>query len=107
MYVTESAIAFPPTVCVVTALNVPQEVPLHPAPLSDQAIVVLGADPGTAVSVATSAAEAPAGTPDGAESCRENVLVIVTAAEICFEGSATLCAVSVTPGAAGRMAGAV
>ena len=70
-------------------------------------MAMFGADPGTGVSVATIAADAPACTLDGAESCSENVLVIVTAAEICFEGSATLCAVSVTPRVAGRMLGAV
>jgi len=40
-------------------------------------------------------AVAPAGTLAGAESCREKLLVMATATEICFEGSATLCAVNV------------
>lgn len=57
--------------------------------------------------MATIVALAPAGTLDGAESCNAKLLVIVTAAEICFEGSATLCAVSVTVAGDGRIPGAV
>jgi hypothetical protein len=57
--------------------------------------------------VATIVALVPAGTPDGAESCNAKLLVMVTAAEICFEGSATLCAVSVTLAGDGSIPGAV
>jgi len=93
--------------CVVTTVNVPQELPLQPGPLSAQASAVLGFEPGTGVSVATIVAVPPAGTLDGAESCSEKLLVMVTAAEICFEGSATLCAVSVALAGEGRVCGAV
>ena len=49
----------------------------------------------------------PAGTFDGAESCKEKLLVMVTAAEICFEGSAALCAVNVVLAGTGRICGAM
>jgi hypothetical protein len=70
-------------------------------------MAVLGFEPGMAVSVATIAAVAPTGTLDGAESCNEKLLVIVSAAETCLEGSATLCAVNVTLAGEGRICGAV
>ena len=57
--------------------------------------------------MATIVALAPAGTLDGAESCNAKLLVMVTAAEICFVGSATLCAASVTLAGDGRIPGAV
>lgn len=57
--------------------------------------------------VATIVVLVPAGTLDGAESCSEKLLVMVIVAEICFEESATLCAVSVTLAGEGRIAGAV
>jgi len=44
---------------------------------------------------------------DGAESCNEKLLVMATVTEICFEGSATLCAVIVAIAGEGRMRGAV
>lgn len=53
-------------------LNTPHEEPLQPGPLSDQASTVLGSELGAGVNVATIVALAPAGTPDGAESCNEN-----------------------------------
>ena len=56
--------------------------------------------------MATMVALAPAGTPDGAESCSERLLVIVIVAEICLEGSATLCAVSDTLAGDGSIPGA-
>jgi hypothetical protein len=43
----------------------------------------------------------------GAESWREKLLVMVTVAEACLEGSAKLCAVMVTAAAAGKICGAV
>ena len=57
--------------------------------------------------MATIVALVPAGMPDGAESCKAKLLVTVTAAEICFAGSATLSAVSVTLVGEGRIPGAV
>lgn len=62
---------------------------------------------GRGVSVATIVSLAPAGTLGGAESCNAKLLVTVTAAETCFEGSATLCAVSVMLAGEGRIPGAV
>lgn len=93
--------------CVVVTLKTPQEDPLQPAPLSDQASAVPGLEFGTGVSVAAIVVLVPTGRPDGAESCIEKLLVMVTVAEICFEGSATLWAVSVTPAGDGRIPGAV
>jgi hypothetical protein len=93
--------------CVVTTLNVPQELPLQPGPLSAQATEVFGFESGAGVSVATIVAVPLAGTLEGAESCNEKLLVMATVAEACFEGSATLCAVSVTLAGAGRFLGAV
>jgi hypothetical protein len=92
---------------VVVAVKVPQAVPLQPAPLSDQVNTVLGFDPGTGVSVATMAAVAPVGTLAGAEMVSEKWLVTVMDAEACFEGSATLCAVTMTAAGAGKICGAV
>jgi hypothetical protein len=96
-----------PAVGVVTTVSVPQEAPVQPGPLNDHASAVLGLEFGAGVIVATIVAVAPAGTFDGAVSCSEKLLVIVTAAEICFEGSATLCAASVTFVGEGRIPGAV
>jgi hypothetical protein len=87
-------VAFPPVDCVVTVVKVPQDAPLHPAPESDQLTAVSGFDPGTGVSVATIVAVPPAGTLAGAVSCTAKLLVIVRLAEACFDGSATLCAVT-------------
>lgn len=99
--------AFPPADWVVTTLKTPHEDPLQPAPLSDHVSTVLGLELGTGVSVATIVALVPAGTLDGAVSRSVKVLVMVTTAKICFEGSATLCAVSVTLAGDGRIPGAV
>jgi len=107
VYVAESATGAPPDDCVVTTVNVPQELPLQPGPLSAQASAALGFEPATGVIVATIVAVPPAGTLDGAESCNEKLLVMATAAEICFEGSATLCAVNVVLAGEGRDCGAV
>src|SRR5258707_3233502 len=96
----------PPSACVVTTTNTPQLAPLHPLPESDQASVVLGFELATGVSVATMVAEPPDPTLVGAESCNEKLLVIGTVAEVCFEGSATLCAVIVTVAGGGRICGA-
>lgn len=107
VYVAEPATALPLADCVVTTVNVPQKLPLQPGPLRAQDIAVLGFDPETGVRVATIVAVPPAGTFDGAESCKEKLLVTVTAAEICFEGSATLCAVNVVLAGKGRICGAM
>src|SRR6266851_8488391 len=97
----------PPSACVVTTTNTPQLAPLHPLPESDHASVMLGFGPATGVSVATMVAEPPDPTLAGTESCNEKLLVIVTAAEVCFVGSATLCAVILTLAGVGRICGAV
>ncbi len=107
VYVAESAMGPAPAVWVVTTVKVPQPLPLQPRPLSAQDSTVLGFEFGTGVIVATMVAVAPAGTLDGAASCNEKLLVMTNAAEICFEGSATLCAVSVALAGDGRIRGAV
>jgi hypothetical protein len=107
VYVAKAAMALPLADCVVTTVNVPQELPVHPEPLSAQASVVLGFEEGTGVSVATIVPDAPGVTLEGAESCNEKLLVMATTAEICFEGSATLCAVSVALAGEERVCGAV
>jgi hypothetical protein len=89
------------------AISVPRRAAPPSTPPKDHASASLGAEPGTGVSVAIIVADPPAGTLEGAESCSENVLVTATADETCFEGSATLCAVSVTFGGDGRIGGAV
>ena len=98
---------FPPGDCVVTTLNTPQDDPLQPEPLSAQVSTVLGLELGAGVRVATIVVLPPAGTLVGAESCSVKLLVIVTDAETSFDGSATLCAVSVTLAGEGRIPGAV
>ncbi len=107
MYAAESAMGLPPADCVDTTVSVPQELPLQPGPLSAQDTTVLGFEPGAGVIVATIVAVAPAGMLDGAESCNEKLLVMATVVETCFEGSATLCAVSVALAGDGRIRGAM
>ena len=107
VYDAETAVTVPPVDVVVTPLNVPHELPLQPGPPSDHASTALGFEFATGVSVATIVAVAPTGTLIGADNCSEKLLVMVTAAETCFEGSATLCAVSVTLAGDGRICGAV
>jgi len=68
---------------------------------------VLGFEPGAGVNVAAMTLEPPEAMLEGAESCREKLLVMVTAAKACFDGSAMLCAVTVTVAGAGRICGAV
>lgn len=97
----------PPIGCVVTTVNTPQLAPLQPLPASDHCSTVLGFEPGTGVSVAATTAEPSGPTTPGAESCNEKLLLIVTPAEVCFEGSATLWAVIVTLAGFGRMGGAM
>jgi len=107
VYVALSTIAEPPVACVVTALSVPHDAPEHPVPERDNVSTELGFDPGTGVIVATMVVETPAGKFAGAVSCRVKLLVMLTATEAPFAGSATLCAVSVTLGGAGKIPGAV
>jgi hypothetical protein len=106
-YVAESDREPPPADWVVITVKVPQELPLQPGPLRVQESAALGFEPDTGVSVATIVAVPPAGTLEGAESCKEKLLVMATAAEICFEGSATLCAVITALAGEGRVCGAV
>jgi hypothetical protein len=68
---------------------------------------VLGLDPGTGVIVAMIDAVPPAGTLCGAVTCRVKLLVMVMAADACFDGSAALCAVNVAAVGEGRIPGAV
>lgn len=91
----------------VTVLRVPQALALQPEPVTDQARTVLGLEPATGVSVATRTAVAEVATVPGAASCRVKWLVMVTEAAACLEGSAALCAVTVTVGGDGRIGGAV
>jgi hypothetical protein len=102
-----SAMGVPPANCVVTTLNIPQEFPLQPGPLSAQISTALGLEPGTGVKVATIVAVPLGGTLEGADNCNEKLLVMATAVETCFDGSATLCAVSVALAGEGRILGAV
>ena len=102
-----SAREFPPAVCVVVTIRIPQPVPLHPLPESDQLRLLEGLDPGTGVSVATTACVALVCTDDGALSCSVKLLVIVTLDEFLREGSAALVAVTVTLAGLGRICGAV
>lgn len=106
MHVAELDMA-PPNAWVVTTVSTPQLVPLHPGPEMVQERFVEGFEPATGVSVEAIVPEPPEARLDGAESCREKLLVIVTTAEACFAGSATLCAVRIRVGAAGRNCGAV
>src|ERR1700719_103033 len=106
-YVAESATAFPPPDCAVNTVSAPHADPLHPLPDNDHTSTSLGFEPGTGVSVAMIPAEVPTGTIAGAESDSVKLLVMVSAAEARFEGSAMLCAVSVSAAVAGSTCGAV
>jgi len=92
---------------VVTELSVPQAFPLQPVPASDQWMTVLGLEPGTGVMVATITAVAEVVTVPGAVSCSVKWLVMFTVTVAFFDGSATLCAVTVTAAGNGRICGAV
>jgi hypothetical protein len=99
--------AFPPADCSVVTVSTPQAVPLHPLPESDHVRICEGFDPGTGVSVAVIAVDPAACTLLGADNSNVKLLVIVSIADAACEGSATLCAVSVTFTAAGKTCGAV
>jgi len=89
------------------AVSIPQEDPLQPGPERENASTVLGFEPGTGVIMATIVADVPAGTLDGAVSCKEKLLVMVSVVDTRFAGSAALCAVTVALGGAGSICGAV
>jgi hypothetical protein len=106
-YVAVLAAAAPPADCCVSTVRTPQADPLHPLPDSCHVSAGDGFDPATGVSVAAIVAEADTGTLAGALSCSVKLLVIVSTAVACFEGSATLCAVRFTAVAVGKVWGAV
>src|SRR5712671_5482393 len=97
----------PPNAWLVTMVSTPQLVPLHPGPEMVQERFVEGFEPAIGVRVEAMVPDPPEATAGGAESCKEKLLVMVTAAETCLAGSATLCAVKVRVDAAGRNCGAV
>src|SRR3981189_3428453 len=97
----------PPHAWLVTMVSTPQLVPLHPGPEMVQERFVEGFEPAIGVRVEAMVPDPPEATAGGAESCREKLLVMVTAADACLAGSATLCAVRMTADAAGRNCGAV
>jgi hypothetical protein len=98
---------FAPAACVVVTVSVPQDAPLHPPPDNPQEKFALGCDPGTGVMVATIALLTPGARLPGAAICSVKLLVTVTLAELCREGSAALAAVMLTIAAPGRICGAV
>jgi hypothetical protein len=92
---------------VVTTFSTPQLAPVQPGPDKDHDNAVFGLEPATGVSIAVMTAVPEAGTLAGAKICSRKLLAIVTAAEACFDGSATLCAISVTVAGVGKIRGAV
>lgn len=107
VYVAVSAVTTPPAPCVVTAVSVPHVEELQPGPESDHERIEMGLEPGTGVMVATIVAVPPAGTLCGAVTCRVKLLVMLIPTDVCFDGSATLCAVNIVVAGAGRIPGAV
>src|SRR4051812_26087723 len=81
--------------------------PRHPPPVTDQESKWLGFDPGKKVSIVATVIESPVATLTGAERASEKLLVMATAAEASFEGSARLRAVKVTMALFGKIGGAV
>jgi len=69
-------------------------------------IIELGFEPATGVKVATRTAVAEGETVPGALSCKVKWLVTTIPTEARLEGSATLCAVSVTEAGDGKICGA-
>src|SRR5258705_8000591 len=100
-YVAEIAMT-PPNTWLVTMVSTPQLVPLHPGPEMVQERFVEGFHPTIGVRAEAMMPDPPEATAGGAESCREKLLVIVTAVDACLAGSARLCAVRVRVDAAGR-----
>ena len=97
----------PPADCVVMTVRMPQALPLQPLPERDQERMALGLELGAGVSVATIAAVMPGRRLEGAATCSVKWLLMMSGAEFCLEGSATLVAMRVTLAAEGRIAGAV
>src|SRR5258705_4016399 len=85
----------PPNACLVRMVSTPQLVPLHPGPEMVQERFVEGFDPTIGVRVEAMMPDPPEATAGGAESCREKLLVMMTAVDACLAGSARLCAVRV------------
>jgi hypothetical protein len=106
-YVAEFAFALPPADWADTTASTPHDALLHPLPESDQVSAGEGFEPAAGVSVATIPADAPAATLAGAETWRVKLLVMVTAAEVHLDGSATLWAVRVVVAGKGKICGAV
>lgn len=90
-----------------TGVIVPQLAPEQPTPEICQDTLLLGFAPGITSIVAVNSALPLVTTLDGALKEIANPLVRCTRAEACFEGSATLCAMTVTSADDGRICGAV
>lgn len=90
-----------------TGVIVPQLTPVQPAPEICQDKTLLGFAPGITSIVAVNSALPPVTTLDGPLKEIANPLVRCTRADACFEGSATLCAVTVTSADGGKLCGAV
>jgi len=86
---------------------VPQAAPAQPAPATLHEIARLGFEFAAGVRVAVKVVVLPALTDDDPVTAKENVLVMVIAPVLFFDGSATLIAVRVTLGGAVRICGAV
>src|SRR6266436_9019504 len=97
----------PPNAWLVTMVSTPQLVPLHPGPEMVQERFVEGFEPAIGVRVEAMMPDPPEATAGGAESCREKLLVMVTAADACLVESAALCAVTGRVAGMGRICGAV
>src|SRR5256885_16358610 len=94
-------------ICVVAVPGFPQKFPPQPVPERLQLKVEFGFEFGIGVSVATMVADAVVAMLVGPESCNAKLLVIFSAATANFEGSATLCARTITLGVEGKICGAV
>jgi hypothetical protein len=86
---------------------VPQTPPAQPAPETLHETARLGFEFAAGVRVAVKVVVLPALTDEDPVTAKENVLVIVIAPVLLFDGSATLIAVRVTFGGAVRICGAV
>lgn len=86
---------------------VPHAAPAQPAPDTLQEIIMLGLEFATGVSVAAKLPLPPAVTAEGPFTLNVKWLIIVSAMDALFDGSATLVAVSSTVGGEGSICGAV
>ena len=110
VYVADAAkppVALGPEYCSVIAFSDPHAAPEQPGPINDQLNPTDGFDPRTGISDACTVAAEPAITLEGPVICKVKLLVIATCVAACLLGSATLCAVTVTIGAPGKICGAV